>query len=550
MTITMQNCMTEWSYASTKTYAEPANEVELDVVFVGPDGKEKRVPAFWAGGNVWRVRYATPELGRHRYRTECTDPDNADLHDREGEVEIRPYQGNNPLLKHGPLRVSESRRTLEHVDGTPFFWLGDTWWWGLAGEFRWPDEFQELVADRVKKGFNLIQIVAGHVPAMAEGDPRAGNEGGLPWSDDYRTINPAYFDLADLRIAYLVSNGLVPCIVSMWGNWLLRLGVENVKRHWRYLVARYGAYPVVWCLCGEVHCIYPNFVSELSDRAQTQDQLGRGWSEVCRYLAQIDPYGHPLTAHPAHLRESRLSLEEGVPLSVSMLQTGHDFWSLPGMIELVTDARSREPRMPVINGEAVYESILGSSWQDVQRFVIWSCVLNGAAGHTYGAAEGCWQIHHRGQPPYQFTSGVWGEYEDWREIAAFPGSGQMQWCRRLMERYEWWRFEPRPDWLAEEAGQDRFRMCFGPRSAGIPETVRVIYLSPPSYSGWRRTAAVVGLESDVSYHAYYYDPRSGAQHDLGPVEAEAGGWTSPHPPSMQDWVLVLETQDARVEKKP
>lgn len=546
MTIATQNCMTEWSYVSAETYVAPSNEIELDAVFTDPDGQEKRVPAFWGGGNVWRVRYASPKLGRHRYRTECTDAGNRDLHGQEGELEVQPYQGDNPLLKHGPLRVCQSRRTLEHVDGTPFFWLGDTWWWGLVGDFRWSEEFQELVADRVRKGFNLIQIVVGHVPAMDEGDPRAGNEGGLAWSDDYRTINPAYFDLADLRINYLVSQGLLPCIFSMWGNWLLRLGVENVKRHWRYLVARYGAHPVVWSLCGEVQCIYPNFVSEDSDRAEMQEQLGEGWSEVCRYLGQMDPYRHPLTAHPAHLRESRLSLADDVPLTVSMLQTGHDFWSLGGMTELVTDARNREPRMPVINGECVYESILGSSWQDVQRFAIWSCVLSGAAGHTYGAAEGCWQIHHRGQPSFRFTSDVWGEYEDWRDIAAFPGSGQMQWCRRLLEHYEWWRFEPHPEWLATEDAGDRLRAGFAPRSAGIPATVRVIYLPPPSYSGWRRTAAVAGLEPNVPYHAFFFDPRSGDQHDLGPVVAQSGTWTSPHPPNMQDWVLVLETQEARV----
>ena len=34
----LQNCMTEWAYASGKTYADPFNEVELDVVFTDPDG--------------------------------------------------------------------------------------------------------------------------------------------------------------------------------------------------------------------------------------------------------------------------------------------------------------------------------------------------------------------------------------------------------------------------------------------------------------------------------------------------------------------------------
>ena len=535
-----QNCMAEWSCASTKAYPEPFREVELDVVFSEPDGDERRVPAFWAGENVWRVRYASSKLGRHRFRSVCSDPDNPDLHGLEGELEVQVYEGDNPLLRHGPLRVSESRRHLEHLDGTPFFWLGDTWWWGLVGDFQWPGEFQELVAERVRKGFNLIQIVAGHVPAMPEGDPRAGNEGGLPWSADYSTINPAYFDLADARIDCLVRNGLVPCIVGMWGYWLERLGVENVKRHWRYLVARYGAYPVVWCLCGEVQCIYPGFLPEDADPDQVRRDLRGSWSEVCRYLGGIDPYAHPLTAHPNGGDESRNMLEDDVPLTLCMLQTGHSFQTLPRLVELVSNARDRQPRLPVINGECVYESIYGSNWQDVQRFALWSCVLTGAAGHTYGAAEGCWQIHHRGQVPFPFTSGVWGEYEDWRDIAAFPGSGQMQWCRRLMERYAWWQFEPHLEWLDMRVTGERFGCCFVPRAAGIPGVCRVVYLPPPSYAE-ARLAAVVGLEPDVSYRAYWYDPRSGAEHDLGAVAAEDGRWTPPRTPNKQDWVVVLET---------
>ena len=30
--------------------------------------------------------------------------------------------------EHGDLQVSASGRYLQHADGTPFFWLGDTGW--------------------------------------------------------------------------------------------------------------------------------------------------------------------------------------------------------------------------------------------------------------------------------------------------------------------------------------------------------------------------------------------------------------------------------------
>ena len=47
-------------------------------------------------------------------------------------LHVTAYTGDNPLLKHGFLRVSANKRHFEHADGTPFLWLGDTWWKCLA----------------------------------------------------------------------------------------------------------------------------------------------------------------------------------------------------------------------------------------------------------------------------------------------------------------------------------------------------------------------------------------------------------------------------------
>ena len=74
------NRVVEVELKSTKTYDNPFTEVELDVIFTGPDGKTFRVPAFWAGGDRWRFRYASNQRGEHTWRTECSDADNASLH--------------------------------------------------------------------------------------------------------------------------------------------------------------------------------------------------------------------------------------------------------------------------------------------------------------------------------------------------------------------------------------------------------------------------------------------------------------------------------------
>ena len=78
-----------------------------------------------------------------------------------GKVEVVPYKGDNPLYRHGPVRVARDRRHFAYADGTPFFWLGDSWWMGLCERLQWPEEVRTLTEDRKTEGLPVIQIVAG-----------------------------------------------------------------------------------------------------------------------------------------------------------------------------------------------------------------------------------------------------------------------------------------------------------------------------------------------------------------------------------------------------
>jgi hypothetical protein len=425
---------------------DPFNELAVDAVFTDPRGKVLRVPAFWAGGTAWKVRYSSPVAGLLRFRTEASDAADGGLHGVEGTVEVVPYGGSNPLFIHGGPRAVPGRRHLEHGDGTPFFWLADTWWMGLCKRLRWPEEFRTLAADRKGKGFTVVQIVAGLYPDMHPFDPRGANEAGFPWEEGYARIRPEYFDAADARLAHLVEEGLAPCIVGAWGYFLPWMGVERLERHWRYLVARYGAWPVVWCAAGEANL--PWYLAKgfpYDDR-----EAVKGWTEVLRFIRAIDPYRRPLTIHPTAIRRytSRHATEDPSLLDFDLLQTPHGQGeAVPVTVGAVRESYGASPLLPVIDGEASYEMLGDSLPTRWTRTMFWVCLMNGAAGHTYGA-NGIWQCNRRGEPHGASPHG--GSYGkiSWDEAMALPGSSQVSLGKRLLEEHPWHRFEPHPEWAS------------------------------------------------------------------------------------------------------
>jgi len=224
------------------------------------------------------------------------------------------------------------------------------------------------------------------------------------------------------------------------------------------------------------------------------------------------------------------------------------------------------PAKPVICGEVAYEGHTDRPKNKLlfnhdetppfpQRYLFWTSMLQGAAGHTYGA-NGIWQVESPEHPhgwSKTFTNNNFWE-TPWYEAMKFVGSTTLSVGKKLLEQYEWWKFQPRQDWL-EPAGTSLtkprdewtdpmtdWKTARGkhmlPYAAGIEGKVRVIYI-PYSTPAPR----VLKIESEISYRAFYYNPRDGKKKDLGKVVPSSGSWQAPKAPSREhDWVLVLEMQ--------
>ncbi|MCC6798055.1 MAG: DUF4038 domain-containing protein [Candidatus Hydrogenedentes bacterium] len=521
-----RNTVITLSVTAAGTYQDPYNDVDVDFIVTAPNGEQQVVPGYYDSGQTWSCNFCGTDVGTNVIKTRCSVASDSGLHGRPFTVDVKAYQGTNPLYGSGRLRSAADKHHLEHMDGTPFLWIGDTWWMGLCARLN-DDNFAALLRDRAAKGFSLVQIIAGPYPDMDAWDPRGAGPSGFPFEQDFARVNASYFADATRRIQAIVDAGLVPCIVGMWGYYLPQIGLDKVKRFWRNLVARFAAYPVVWCICGEA--TMPYYLSEKKEEDAAAQKAG--WTEVMRYVREIDGYHNPITIHPTQYGHEQV--DDPSLMDVDMLQTGHsDIETIPNVIKSVRTALAHEPKLPIVNGEVNYEGIMGRCWQNIIRLSFYHSMLNGVSGFTYGA-NGIWQVNEQGKPYGPSPHGrAWGN-TPWDEAMNLPGSRQVGLGGKFFARFAWWELQRQPDWYDESKKEND---AYGVVVAGIPRKLRIAYApmcwNPPT---------IKAIETDLQYSAYYFDPITGNEIALGPIKPdENGNWTPPFPPEVHDWVIFLQ----------
>ena len=527
-----QNEVLELEFQSTKPYTNPYQEIELKVAFKNDAGESIEIPAFWAGGSVWKVRFSSPTVGSYQYHSNCSDRKNKGLHQQSGAFLVVPYIGNNTLFLKGGIIIENQR--IIHRDGSPFLWLADSWWHGMTTRLSWPHDYQLLAKDRKDKGFSVIQLAVGFPCDITPFDPRGSNEAGFPTDQDYTTINPDYFDLVDLRIQYLVEQGLMPNILGTWGYYLPWFGIENMKRYWNHLIARYAAYPVSWTVAGETTLTY--YLTEPQLQDSVQEFQKKGWSEIAGYIKEIDPYQRIMAAHPGPNSGGFEAITDADQLDLIMVQPGHSGWeSLPRALNHLNTARSKYYEKPVMQGEVCFEGMFGGGCDaKLQRLLFWTNMLSGAAGHCYGA-DAIWQFNSEDELFGASPSGhTWGNFT-WQEAYRWQGSFYVGLGRKILEKYDWQNFQVNPHWVNTHDPED----VLSPYAAGIPGKVRLCYF-PKGLAPWGVKNKIRNLEQNRSYSITYIDPMTGTRYPSGTVTG-ISEWTVEPAPILQDWLVELKT---------
>jgi len=278
----------------------------------------------------------------------------------------------------------------------------------------------------------------------------------------------------------------------------------------------------------------PFYLSKTKDKdSEFQRQ---GWTDIARELRRIDPFHRLVTGHPP--RSARFSFTDPSVLDFDMLQTGHsDRRSIPNTIRLIRGSRAASPTLPVVVGEVTYEGILDTCFEDVQRFMVWSSFLSGTAGHTYGA-NGIWQLNRREQPYGKSPhGGNWGN-RPWDDAMKLPGSRQVGQAKRLLERFDWWKFEPHAEWASWQHGNSKHGEFEVPYAAGIPGKVRVVYIPAAE------PVTLHGLGAGFSYSIRRFDLHTGELKERRRANPDRqGDLVCPPELSTGDWVAILEISE-------
>lgn len=323
----------------------------------------------------------------------------------------------------------------------------------MTSRCKWPEPFRSLVKFRKKQGFNAIQIVVGILPETEAFSPDAKNSEGYPFNKDF-SVNKKYFKEADLKIKYLITQGMVPVIFGGWGHHIDWMGEEAVKNLWREIIKRYSEYPVIYCLCGEVDGFLnskykitrPSYGGQKSkiqikiqkfisrfivrDEKELLKERLKNWDRVAGYIKSLDRKTL-LTVHPQSMVRASELFGDPDWLDIDAIQSGHD----KERTSFLVDSALQKNKKPFINLEPWYEGIMGNINDEDIRYAFWMSVLSGAAGMGYGA-HGVWQMSDRDN-----FMGHWGK-SDWKKAIKFTGAKQIGLAKRFLEKLEWWNLKP------------------------------------------------------------------------------------------------------------
>jgi hypothetical protein len=524
------------SFRSSGKYSNPYMDIPLSkngdllkVNFIGTGGnalnKVISVIGFWNGGSEWRVNFTPPVTGSWKYITISKD---RGLNAKKGKLEVVGWsdeEKNANPVRHGFVRVkkdgSMAGHFFEYSDGQHFLWIGDTWWNWTDRRIHF-DSFKKLVDNRSEKGFNIGQLF---VP-------------GNGWSKESSLLDETYTipDIEHIKrveemISYANSKGITVWIHGWWSrpNMNNTIGAEKIKRWWRYLVHRFGAYNVIWVLAGEYNMnnyggFSLDFWNGLGNLVKTEDPYERIVS-----VHNTPPFWEGGADAPQWSTGSVLHQEPWLDYNQS--QVGHGKFANEMISSVVTGDYHRIPSKPIVVTEPWYEFIEGNASAMDIRFGAWSAILSGAAGHTYGGGH----VWLASVPEAPSDEKNWSLANGFAQTTYdYPGAVSMKNLASFFKNVKWWNMSPHPELMTEYPQ---------PLCLADPGQEYIVYLR---YGGVFKLK-MDGTASASEYSCQWYNPSTGILSDSKSVKGSSAMEFStpesyPEVPDYKDWVLYIRKE--------
>ena len=528
--------MHEFELTSTVSYENAYYDIDVDVTFSGPNGEVIVHPAFWNGGDSWGVRFAPISLGDWTYTTSCSDPDNAGLIGQTGSITCVAYTGDKKIYQHGWLKKIDGERFLFYDDGTPFYWLGDTHWrfailerWDESNKEGFDSQFKNMVDRRVSQEFTVYQSnLIGNIRFEAESD---GN-GFFIENTTFKLIDVDFFkNNVDRKMAYIAEQGFVNTMSFVWAWFLETDYVEQMKRFARYVVARYGAYPMIWSIVGEAAYYSSTIIAE---------ELLERWRQIALEVKQVDGFQHLITIHFTQARPLPTYYVGEPWLDFVLGALGHGGESMN--VSYYAEFFEEFPDIPYVEGEAFYDNLLTLEYP-ARRYVsaimvrntAYRAIQSGLCGYSYGA-QGIWNAAWDSDSIDAQTA-FWGT-TDWATAIDSEIADQLTYMKHFYESLPWHELKPRKDIFSAYSGLPMPN--YAPNVTANDDLSVIVYHCADQYSDFRSTWQLQNLP-DATYSAKLFNPRTGEMTDSGQISTENGAFIVPSlPTASEDWLWLFE----------
>ena len=389
------------------------------------------------------------------------------------------------------------------------------------------EEWERYLSDRASKKFTGVQFVmtqwrAGRRDERGETAFSAGEQ---------LTVNPGFFTRMDGKFAAANSHGIVALPVLLWALTSkdnespgVALDTGQAILLARYMVARYGAYHVIWILGGDGDYRGPNAAR---------------WKSIGRAVFPPDRPHAPVTLHPRGMQSPWPEYRDESWVDIFMFQSGHGSnaakWRWNATQGMAVDWKI-EPARPVIDGEINYEGHLDYQSHKpieaaaVRRAAYYSLLAGPPAGVTYGA-HGIWFWSRKAEVPLDHPRT--GVALPWNECLDYPGARQMRVLRGIFDSVKWWKLRPDRTVLADDTFDPSFRDYVMPARSEDGDFALIYAPANPELKlNLSRFGGAVA--------ATWIDPRTGDRGMSQRLKPESP--VAIKAPGAGDWILLLRRE--------